>query len=71
MKAFDVLPFQYSLHVLENGELKHHEFLGEGDTRRAFIESLLNDMPKEGPIFAYNAFGAEVIRFKRTSKSLC
>lgn len=64
MKAFDVLPFQYSLHVLKNNELIHKEFLGEGDTRRHFIESLLRDMPEQGPIFAYNAFGAEVIRLK-------
>lgn len=64
MKVFDVLPFQYSIHVLEDGKLSHKDFLGDQDCREAFIESFIKDLPKEGPIFAYNAFGAEVLRLK-------
>lgn len=68
MKPFDVMPFQYSLHILDHNELSHKEFLGEGDTRIPFIENLLNDMPSVGPIFAYNAFGAEVIRLNEIAE---
>lgn len=64
MKPFDVLPFQYSLHILKGDELLHKEFLGDGDTRLDFIQQLLADVPKEGPIIAYNAFGAEVLRLQ-------
>lgn len=68
MKPFDVLCFQYSLHILDDNDLQHKEFLGDGDTRRLFIENLIKDLPKIGPIFAYNAYGAEVIRLKELAQ---
>ena len=63
MKSFDVLCFQYSLHVeTENGELVHKNFFAQGDCRRQFIERLIEDMPKEGSIVVFNLEGAERLR---------
>jgi len=64
MHPFDVLPFQYSLHVVDGSNLIHHEFLGSADCRREFIETLLENIPAEGTVFAYNAYGAETLRLK-------
>lgn len=48
MKPFDVLVFQYSLHIEEEGkELVHKQFLGKDDCRIAFMEQLIHDIPKE------------------------
>ena len=65
MRPFDVVPFQYSIHFIQDGLVHHKEFLGQGDCREAFIVSLLDHIPSEGPILAYNAFGAEAIRLKQ------
>ena len=64
MKPFDVLVFQYSLHVeeSENAALTHEEFIGEGDCRIAFIEHLLKHIPKTGTVLVYNMEGAEKLR---------
>lgn len=65
MKSYQVLPFQYSLHILqEDGTLTHQEFLGVQDCRQEFIERLLADLPKKGSVIAYNAEGAEKLRIK-------
>jgi hypothetical protein len=52
------IPFQYSLHYIEEagGELKHKEFLAESgpDPRRAIAESLCRDIPMNVCITAYN-----------------
>lgn len=63
MKPMDVLCFEYALYYLdENGEMQHKTFVGTGDCRREFIEGLINDLPNDGPILAYNAEGAEKLR---------
>jgi len=64
MKPFDVLVFQYSLHVeeRENAPLTHEEFIGEGDCRIEFIEHLLKHIPKRGTVLVYNMEGAEKLR---------
>lgn len=63
MKPLDVLCFEYALYYLDsNGEMKHKTFVGTGDCRKDFIEGLINDLPSEGPILAYNADGAEKLR---------
>ncbi len=63
MKPFDVVCFQYSLHVEnEKGELTHYNFFDTGDCRLHFIESLLQDIPKTGTILVYNMEGAEKLR---------
>ena len=53
---------------MEDGLIHHREFLGQGDCREAFIVSLLSHLPREGPLFAYNAFGAEVIRLRQLAE---
>ncbi len=64
MKTYDVLPFQYSLHILKGDDIIHKEFLEFDDTRLNLLKSLLNDVPEEGSIFAYNGDAAEKIRIK-------
>lgn len=70
MKPLDVLCFQYSLHVLRGEELSHFEFLESGDCRLRFIESLLSNVPAEGSILCYNAFGAEALRLHELGRQL-
>jgi hypothetical protein len=55
-RPYQQIPFQYSLHILTNGTLKHHEFLGEPglDPRRSFIEKLLVDAGSCRTILVYN-----------------
>ena len=63
MKPFDVLCFQYSLHVeQEDGTLKHMDFFQSKDCRRNFIESILKNVPETGSILVYNMEGAEKLR---------
>ncbi|MEG0094216.1 MAG: DUF2779 domain-containing protein [Erysipelotrichaceae bacterium] len=68
MKPFDVLVFQYSLHVeVENQELQHYEYLGVKDCREDFILHLLHDIPKQGTILVFNMEGAEKLRLIQLS----
>lgn len=63
MKPFDVLCFQYSLHIEEEDHtLRHTDFFGTRDCRKDFIESLIDSLPKEGSILVYNMEGAEKLR---------
>ena len=62
MKPFDVLVFQYSLHIEEQQGLRHVGFIGEKDCRKEFIEHLLANLPKTGTILVYNMEGAEKLR---------
>ncbi|MDD2592131.1 MAG: DUF2779 domain-containing protein [Erysipelotrichaceae bacterium] len=63
MKPFDVLLFQYSLHILDD-ELTHKEYIGVEDCRKEFIESLLANLPKTGSIVVFNASGGEQLRLQ-------
>ena len=57
-KAFQQIPFQYSLHIEhENGDIEHKEFLGkEGtDPREALVQRLVSDIPKDVTVLAYYA----------------
>ena len=66
-KPYQQIPFQYSLHYIEEpgGELKHKEFLGKSgeDPRRAIAESLCRDIPMNTCVTAYNR-GFECGRIK-------
>ena len=64
MRPFDVLCFQYSMHIETEPDapLLHREFLGEEDCRITFIEQLLRDLPSQGPILVFNMEGAEKLR---------
>ena len=65
MHPFDVLPFEYSIHILhEDGTVTHTVFLSVHDDRREFAEGLIRDVPSEGTLVAYNAEGAEKIRLE-------
>ncbi len=66
LKTFDVLAFQYSIHILnEDDSVTHLEFLEKGDCRESFIKSLIRDIPKDVTIFSFNADGAEKLRIKQ------
>ena len=56
IKPYSQIPFQYSLHYIENDELKHKEFLAQPDIdpRRSLAESLIKDIPLNGCTLAYN-----------------
>lgn len=69
MKPFDVLTFQYSLHIEDkDGSLEHFEYLGKQDCRVEFIERLIQDVPKEGTVMCFNVEGAEKLRLKQLAK---
>lgn len=64
-RPYQQIPFQFSLHVKENGEmaewqnganLKHYEYLGTppADPRPAFIEELISKLGKTGSILVWN-----------------
>jgi len=55
-RPYQQIPFQYSLHIISNGTLSHHEFLGEPgqDPRRSFIEKLLADTKDCRTMLVYN-----------------
>jgi hypothetical protein len=60
------MPFQYSLHIeSSNGTLEHREFLADErfDPRRALAIKMLEDLPKEGSIIAFNQ-SFEITRIK-------
>ncbi|MBP3853462.1 MAG: DUF2779 domain-containing protein [Erysipelotrichaceae bacterium] len=66
MKPFDVLCFQYSLHIEREDEpLQHLDFFEPNDCREAFIQSLLKNIPKTGTILVYNMEGAEKLRLQQ------
>lgn len=56
-KPYQQIPFQYSLHwIEEDGELKHTEFLGNSmeDPRRELAVQLCNEIPANACVTAYN-----------------
>ncbi|MBR3117448.1 MAG: DUF2779 domain-containing protein [Bacilli bacterium] len=57
-KPYQVLTFQYSLHIMdEKGNLTHKEFLADSsdtDFVRHFAESLIKDIPDDGSVIIYN-----------------
>ena len=68
MKPMDVLCFEFSLYYMnKNREIEHKTFVGKGDCRIEFIEKLIEYLPEEGPILAYNADGAEKLRLDELS----
>lgn len=70
MKPYDVLCFQYSMHIenAPDAPLAHCEFLGEEDCRITFIEQLLKDLPTQGVILVYNMEGAEKLRLRQLAE---
>ena len=65
MKPMDVVCFEYALYYMDkHGKMHHNTFVGTGDCRRQFVETMIKKIPKRGPILAYNAQGAECLRLK-------
>ena len=56
LKPYDQIPFQYSLHIMKDGNLEHKEFLAEVgiDPRRSLAERLVQDIPLDVCTLAYN-----------------
>ena len=54
-RPYQQVPFQYSLHYIEEGKLYHKEFLAESgvDPRKLIAESLVRDISKNVPVLAY------------------
>ena len=78
-RPYTQLPFQFSLHHLdEKKALRHHDFLelSGDDPREQFAQDLIQHCGESGPIFAYNApFERRVIwaladNFPRYKKAL-
>ena len=58
-KAYQQIPFQYSLHIKqeEGAPLEHKEFLAEVNDEnmiRNFAESMVNNIPEDGSVIVYN-----------------
>lgn len=73
MKPFEVLCFQYSLHIQNEEDtppeqIEHKNFFEDGDCRRSFIESLLFDLPQQGSIMVFNLEGGEKLRLKQLAR---
>jgi hypothetical protein len=55
-RPYQQIPFQYSLHIYDNGRLRHLEFLGEPgrDPRHDFLEKLIDGSRSCKNILVYN-----------------
>lgn len=65
ISPYEKIPFQYSLHYIENDKLKHKEFLANPgmDSRRDLAERLILDIPMNSCVLAYNmGFEKSVIK---------
>lgn len=69
MKCFGILPFEFCMYVNdEDNNLTNYSYVGTGDCREEFINELINHLPKEGPIVAFNSFSAEVLRINELAE---
>ncbi len=58
MRSYMQVPFQWSLHTLEDGKLEHKEFLwdNQDDPRLQLTEKLLDALGDKGSIVVYSSF---------------
>ncbi|MFH1560802.1 MAG: DUF2779 domain-containing protein [Chloroflexota bacterium] len=65
-RPYQVIPFQWSLHVLDSavGTPSHASFLhdGSGDPRETFSRSLLDAIGPEGTILVYSSYEQTIIK---------
>lgn len=60
-----IVCFEFAMYALDkNDKLSHEVYIGNNDCRLEFIKHLISTIPESGPIVAYNAYGAEVMRLK-------
>ncbi|MCI5722789.1 MAG: DUF2779 domain-containing protein [Erysipelotrichaceae bacterium] len=65
MHPYDVVPFEYSLHIMHaDGHIDHQVYINVHDDREDIAQSLITSIPKNGSVLAYNAEGAEKIRIQ-------
>ncbi len=57
IRPYQMIPFQYSLHIQDENNLIHSEFLGDSatDPRIPLIEKMINELGEKGSIITYNA----------------
>jgi predicted RecB family nuclease len=58
-RPYEVIPFQWSLHLMDRGKLRHQEFLADAgsDPRRRFAETLIAALCRsELPIIVYSSY---------------
>lgn len=69
-RPYQMIPFQYSLHVKNKTKITHHEFLGDGtsDPRETLIQQMIKELGTKGSIIAYNQT-FEVTRLKELAKN--
>jgi CRISPR/Cas system-associated exonuclease Cas4 (RecB family) len=55
-KPYQQIPFQFSLHIVNDGKTEHHSFLADAkrDPRKDFAKELKNVLGKTGSIVVYN-----------------
>ena len=53
---YNQIPFQWSLHILSEGDLEHREFLAldSDDPRPGFVRSLVDNVGDSGPVVVYH-----------------
>lgn len=64
-RPYQVIPFQWSLHVRDSsGQLRHESFLNEDseDPRPAFVTSLLDAVPPLGSIVVYSGYEQTIMK---------
>ena len=64
-RPYQVIPFEWSLHILDSsGSLTHESFLNDDadDPRDRFIISLLDAIPLEGAIVTYSPYEKTILR---------
>ena len=64
-RPYQIIPFQWSLHVRDSSDLLSHEsFLNDDaeDPRERFITSLLSAIPTEGKIIVYSGYEQTVMK---------
>ena len=56
LKPYEKIPCQYSLHIMQNGNLEHKEYLAESgiDPRRDLALKLIQDIPLNSCVLVYN-----------------
>src|SRR3989344_522736 len=54
-RAYQRMPFQFSLHVIKNGKQEHFEYLHDGkdDPRPTFLAALKEYLPSSGSVLVY------------------
>jgi len=69
-RPYQKIPFQFSLHILNDGKISHYGYLaaGSGDPRPQFLTELKNTIEKTGNIITYNqSFEESVLRELETA----